>query len=75
MSSKTCNSSPEDATLKLPECRSGQSVDQLTEDERRTLARIRRNRDRGWMATFEEFDFLLDATERLSRRQQQRENC
>jgi hypothetical protein len=39
----------------------------LSEEEREKLARIRRNRNQGWMATFEEFDFLLTLVEALSR--------
>ena len=35
----------------------------LSDAEREKLARIRRNRNQGWMATFEEFDFLLEMVE------------
>ena len=37
----------------------------LSEDEQRKLAKIRRNRQQGWMPTFEEFDFLLEMVERM----------
>jgi hypothetical protein len=39
----------------------------LSEDERTKLARIRRNRREGWMPTFEEFYFLLEIVETMSR--------
>ena len=39
----------------------------LSDAERMKLAKIRRNRSQGWMPTFEEFDFLLSAVERLNR--------
>jgi hypothetical protein len=39
----------------------------ISEGERWTIARIRRNRNQGWMATFEEFDFLLSIAERVCR--------
>ena len=39
----------------------------LSDDERLTLARIKRNRRQGWMATFDEMDFLLGILERLDR--------
>lgn len=39
----------------------------LSDEERLTLARIRRNRKAGFMATFEEFDFLLEIAERCAR--------
>jgi len=39
----------------------------LSADERWKLAKIRRNRNQGWMPTFEEFDFLLEIVERISR--------
>jgi hypothetical protein len=57
---------PEDATAKSPESRSGPTAN-LSDDERQKLARIRRNRNQGWMPTFEEFDFLLEVTERMAR--------
>jgi hypothetical protein len=39
----------------------------LSDAERLTLARIKRNRRQGWMASFEEFDFLLEILERMAR--------
>lgn len=39
----------------------------LSDAERLKLARIRRNRNQGWMPTFEEFDFLLEMVEKVSR--------
>jgi hypothetical protein len=39
----------------------------LSEAERMELAKIRRNRNQGWMATFEEFEFLLSTLERVTR--------
>jgi hypothetical protein len=39
----------------------------LSDAERLKLAKIRRNRNLGWMPTFEEFDFLLEVVERMSR--------
>lgn len=39
----------------------------LSDDERLRLAKIRRNRNQGWMPTFEEFDFLLEIVERGNR--------
>ena len=39
----------------------------LSDAERLKLAQIRRNRAQGWMPTFEEFDFLLEMVERMSR--------
>jgi hypothetical protein len=38
----------------------------LSADERWKLAKIRRNRNQGWMPTFEEFDFLLSIAERVN---------
>ena len=67
MFSKTCNSSPADATGKSPERRNGLGANLLTEDERLKLATIRRNRNQGWMPTFWETDFLLEMVEKLSR--------
>lgn len=37
----------------------------LSDAERTKLAKIRRNRNAGWMPTFKEFDFLLSLTERI----------
>jgi hypothetical protein len=37
----------------------------LSEAEQMKLARIRRNRNQGWMPTFKEFDFLLEMVERI----------
>jgi hypothetical protein len=39
----------------------------LSDADRLRLAKIRRNRNQGWMPTFDEFDFLLDALERITR--------
>jgi hypothetical protein len=39
---------------------------EFSDAERSKLARIRRNRNQGWMATFEEFDFLLEMVERIN---------
>jgi hypothetical protein len=39
---------------------------ELSDAERSKLANIRRNRAKGWMATFEEFDALLAMVEKLS---------
>jgi len=39
----------------------------LSADEEMKLAKIRRNRQQGWMPTFEEFDFLLEILERINR--------
>jgi hypothetical protein len=38
----------------------------LSEAEHAKLARIRRNRNQGWMATFDEFEFLLETLERVT---------
>jgi hypothetical protein len=39
----------------------------LSEDDLLRLAKIRRNRRLGYMASFEEFDFLLEVIGRLDR--------
>jgi hypothetical protein len=39
----------------------------LSDDDLLRLAKIRRNRRLGYMATFEEFDFLLEVIGRLDR--------
>jgi hypothetical protein len=39
----------------------------LSDAERGKLAKIRRDRNAGWMPTFEEFDFLLEIAERIAR--------
>ena len=64
---KTANGDAEDGTVATPggiiPARSGV----LSDAERLKVARIRRNRNQGWMPTFEEFDFLLEIVERMSR--------
>jgi hypothetical protein len=39
----------------------------LSDDERIRLAKIKRDRRNGWMASFDDYDFLLSLVERLSR--------
>jgi hypothetical protein len=39
----------------------------LSDDERLRLAKIKRDRRNGWMASFDDYDFLLSLVERLNR--------
>jgi hypothetical protein len=57
------SSSPDATANKITPDRSGA----LSDAEKLRLAKIRRDRNAGWMATFEDFDWLLSKVEELSR--------
>ena len=54
----------EDTTKSATPDRSGQT---LSEEEKLRIAKIRRDRRHGWMATFDDLDFLLEMLEKVGR--------
>ncbi len=55
------------ATTATAPCATAGHNSPLSDAERSKLAKIRRDRRNGWMASFEDFDFLLGVVDRLSR--------